>query len=503
VFLLEGDDKIRTAALAHDGDEAARERAWVMERRYGRTLQSTGIIAAAMRTGEVQSAPLDDPIYRGTIAQDETHSRLLQSLDFGAAIAVPMRSGLRTIGAILLIRRESGRNFEPDDYELARELSRRASVSVENARAYDRERRVADALQAAFLPSTLPKIPGLSFDAVYVPGADESAIGGDWYDAFQLSDGRIALSIGDVAGRGLRAAVVMGRVREAIRAFALEGLEPAAILAAAQRVLRLSEVATMVTAFVAIADPRAHTLMFANAGHPPAMLATAGGIQMLVLDGIPLGIFDEIEPQQKVVAFPDDALLVLYTDGLIEIDRDVVTGMQYLRDAITSAVDSGERTATAIYHRLVDKRPARDDVAMLTVATQRPRREPLTLDLPAVPESARLVRAALQRFSEAYALDDDQRFTLEVAVGEAVANAIEHAYGIGAGRFAVEARENGSDLEIEVADQGQWRAPREEGRGRGTPIMQALSQRLNIENTAAGTTVHMSFTGYVERRTAS
>jgi PAS domain S-box-containing protein len=504
VFLLEGDDKIRTAALAHDGDDAARERAWVMERRYGRTLQSTGIIAAAMRTGEVQSAGLDDPTYRGMIAQDETHSRLLASLDFGAAIAVPMRSGLRTLGAILLIRRESGRHFEPDDYEIARELSRRATVSVENARAYDRERRVADALQAAFLPSTLPSIPGLTFDAVYVPGADESAIGGDWYDAFQLSDGRIALSIGDVAGRGLRAAVVMGRVREAIRAFALEGLEPAAILSATQRVLRVSDVATMVTAFVAIADPFGRTLTFSNAGHPPAMLALSdGSIETLALDGIPLGIFDDIEPAQKVVPLPDDALLVLYTDGLIEIDRDVVAGMQFLRDAIASAVEAGERTATAIYARVVEERPARDDVAIMTVATQRLKREPLTLDLPAVPESARLVRAALQRFAEAYALDDDQRFTLEVAVGEAVANTIEHAYGIGAGRFAVAARENGSDLEIEVQDQGQWRAPREEGRGRGMPIMEALAHSVRVDNSATGTTVHMNFTGFVERRTVT
>jgi len=500
VFLLEGDDKIRTVALAH-AEEAARDRAWAMERRYGRTLQSAGIVAAAMRTGEVQSAGLDDPAERRLIAQDETHSRLLASLDFGAAIAIPMRSGLRTLGAILLIRRESGRNFEPDDYEIARELSRRATVSVENARAYDRERRVADALQAAFLPSMLPSIPGLHFDAVYVPGADESAIGGDWYDAFQLTDGRIALSIGDVAGRGLRAAVVMGRVREAIRAFALQGLEPAAILSAAQRVLRLSEVATMVTALVAIADPLARTLTFANAGHPPAMLALADGtIETLALDGIPLGIFDDIEPQQKTVALPDDALLVLYTDGLIEIDRDVVTGLQLLRDAITRAINSGERNATAIYRTLTHDRPSRDDVAMLTVATQRLKREPLGLDLPAVPESARLVRAALQRFAEAHALDMDQSFTLEVAVGEAIANTIEHAYGIGAGRFTVAAREIDDDIEVEVQDQGQWRAAREEGRGRGMPIMRALAHTVRIDSTVGGTIVGMTFTGFMKRR---
>ncbi|MFN2459212.1 MAG: SpoIIE family protein phosphatase [Candidatus Velthaea sp.] len=500
VFLLEGDERIRTLALEHD-DPARLHRAWAMERRYTRTLHSGDIVAAAIRTGELQSAGFDDPVARRTFAQDDTHSRILESLSFGAAICVPMRSGIRTIGAIVLIHNESGRNFEPEDYEIARELARRATIAVENARAYDRERRVADALQSAFLPATLPRIPGLEFDAVYAPAAGESAIGGDWYDAFQLADGRVVLSIGDVAGRGLHAAVVMGRVREAIRAFALQGLAPAQILAAAQRVLRLSEAASMVTAFVAVAHPLARTLTFSNAGHPPPLLAHPGGdIESLELEGIPLGIFEEIAPQQKSIALPDDALLVLYTDGLIELDRDVVGGLRRLREAVANAMRNGRLSAGAIYRELVEMRPAADDIAVLTLATKRLAREPLMLELSAVPESARIVRLALERFAAAYGFDADRRFALEVAAGEAVANAIEHAYGIGSGRFSVRAVETGAALEVEITDTGQWRAPRNEGRGRGVPIMRALAADVHIESGAGGTVVRMTFPVTVEER---
>ncbi|GAC1403094.1 MAG: hypothetical protein NVSMB64_04130 [Candidatus Velthaea sp.] len=501
VYLLEGDDAIRPVALAHD-DAAALKRAWIMERRYRRTLSSPGILAQAMRTGELQTTDLGDPATRRAVSQDDTHARIIESLDLGATLCVPMRSGLRTIGAILLINRESRRLFEPQDYELGQELARRAAVVVENARAYDRERRVADALQAAFLPPRLPRIPGLHFDAVYKPGQSESSIGGDWYDAFQLADGRVALSIGDVAGRGLRAAVVMGRVREAIRAFALLDLSPAQIVSATERVLRLGEGSTMVTALIGVVDPLAHTFTFANAGHPPALLVRAdGSVEPLVAEGIPLGIFDDVVPVERTIELPDDAMLVLYTDGLIEIERDVVSGFEALQAAAREVMHSGERTASEIYRRMVAKAPARDDVAVLTLLTRRLMREALELDLPAVPESARLVRAALERLADAHGLDADRRFALEVAVGEAVTNAIEHAYGIGDGRFAVRAAAGPHGLEVAIDDRGSWRGPREEGRGRGVPIMRALAHSVAIESTAAGTSVRMTFNDGVERST--
>jgi len=499
VFLREDDDTIRAGAISH-GDPAALARAWAIERRYPRTIDGPSPISLVMRTGTLLSLDAQDAALRQTVAAgDATHERLLESLAFTSTLYVPLHSGMRTIGVLALAHRDPQRHFDPADYDLARELARRAAVALENARAYDRERRVADALQAAFLPTTLPHIPGLALDAAYSPGAAESSIGGDWYDAFQLADGRLALSIGDVAGRGLRAAVVMGRVREAIRAFAIGELEPAEILTAVERVLRLSEGETMVTALVGIVDPRRKTLTFSNAGHPPPVLATGDGeIEMLELEGMPLGIFDDVDRRMRTVTLPDDAFLVLYTDGLIELERDVVSGIAALRVAVSSCFEGGVRTASAVYAAVAGERIASDDVAILTLNTQRLASEPLELAFPAVPESARLIRAALERFADSASLDADKRFALEVAVGEAVTNAIEHAYGIGDGHVFVHAAEADGVLTIEVRDDGSWRAPRDEGRGRGVPIMRALSTTFAIDSTERGTVVRMSFDPRVE-----
>jgi len=499
VFLREDDDTIRAGAISHN-DPAALARAWAVERRYPRTLDGPSPISQVMRTGELLSVESSDTTVRQRIAAgDPTHERLLESLAFTSALYVPLHSGMRTIGVLSLAHRDPQRHFETSDYDLARELARRAAVALENARAFDRERRVADALQAAFLPPTLPRIPGVLLDAVYSPGAAESSIGGDWYDAFQLADGRIALSIGDVAGRGLRAAVVMGRVREAIRAFAIQDLGPAEILTAVERVLRLSEGETMVTALVGVVDPRRNTLTFANGGHPPPLLASGDGeIETLELDGLPLGIFDDVVHGVRTVVLPDDGFLVFYTDGLIEIERDVVSGIAALRVAVSSCFTAGQRTASAVYAAVAGERVASDDVAILTLNTQRLANEPLELAYPAVPESARLIRAALERFADSARLDADKRFALEVAVGEAVTNAIEHAYGIGDGRVFVRALESGGVLTIEVRDGGRWRAPRNEGRGRGVPIMRALSTTFSIDSSESGTVVRMSFDSRVE-----
>jgi len=499
VFLRDDDDTIRAGAISH-GDPAALARAWAIERRYPRSIDGPSPVAQVMRSGELLSVDMDDPAWRQSIAAgDATHERLLESLAFSSALYVPLHSGMRTIGVLALVHREPQRRFDSADYDLARELARRAAVALENARAYDRERRVADALQAAFLPPTLPRIPGLSLDAVYSPGAAESSIGGDWYDAFQLADGRVVLSIGDVAGRGLRAAVVMGRIREAIRAFAIQDLEPAEILTAVERVLRLSEGETMVTALVGVVDPRRKTLTFANGGHPPPLLATGDGvIELLELDGIPLGIFDDAVHRMRTIALPDDAFLVFYTDGLIELERDVVSGLAALRVAVSACVSGGARNATAVYSAVAGERIASDDVAILTLNTLRLASEPLELSFPAIPESARLIRAALERFADAASLDADKRFAVEVAVGEAVTNAIEHAYGIGDGHVFVRAAESDGVLTVEVRDDGRWRAARNEGRGRGVPIMRALSTSFDIRSTDDGTTVRMSFDSRVE-----
>src|SRR6202011_3725109 len=133
---------------------------------------------------------------------------------------------------------------------LLHELAARAAVAIENAQLYAREHRVAMTLQRAMLPAVLPEVPGLTFDAVYFPGATEAEIGGDWYDAIALADGRVVVSIGDVTGRGLTAAVIMGRMRQAIETLATYESDPVRLLDAADSVLRRSHPDAIVTALV-------------------------------------------------------------------------------------------------------------------------------------------------------------------------------------------------------------------------------------------------------------
>jgi PAS domain S-box-containing protein len=235
-------------------------------------------------------------------------------------------------------------------------------------RSYDRERRASEAFQQAALPMSLPAVPGLAFSAIYKAGSAEALVGGDWYDAFRLTDGRVVLSVGDVMGSGLSAAVTMSSVRQAIRGAAQIFPDPCAVLDAADRALRSERPEAIVTAFLAIFDPITGTLGYASAGHPaPFLRDAAGAIRELGGSGLPLGLRPEHRSESaRHVAIPDGATLVLYTDGLTEATRDVVEGEESLRQALTSAavLDSPEPAraiADAVLHEL------HDDVAILVV----------------------------------------------------------------------------------------------------------------------------------------
>lgn len=156
--------------------------------------------------------------------------------------------------------------------------ARRLSKKLETvSSAYKHERRVAQRFQKAALPRSLPRVPGLTFGAFYRPGMDEAQVGGDWYDALQLADGRVLISIGDVCGSGLDAAVAMASVRQVFRGAAQINPDPGVLLDAAHRTLRAENQDSLVTAFVAIFDPITSLLTYALAGHPRPLLRFADG----------------------------------------------------------------------------------------------------------------------------------------------------------------------------------------------------------------------------------
>jgi len=253
------------------------------------------------------------------------------------------------------------------------DIEDRKRAEAEIRTAYEREHRIATTLQRAFLTHDLPQVDGLRFDAVYRPAECEAEVGGDWYDAIELDDGRIVLSIGDVAGHGLDAAVVMGNVRQAIRVVAqVVQLDPVAMLDAIDRNLRCESPDTIVPAFIGIIDPAGATLSFASAGHPPPLLYADGAVVEVWARGLPLGLRDGGGGGAlERIALPRSGTLVLYTDGLIESTRDIIEGERRLRAAIVAAArDAAPDTAAYIDHSVLHD-GARDDVAVLAITFSR------------------------------------------------------------------------------------------------------------------------------------
>ncbi|MGQ0568262.1 MAG: SpoIIE family protein phosphatase, partial [Armatimonadota bacterium] len=455
-------------------------------RRYPPDPGLPGGAARVVGTGRSQFYPkVTDDMLVGT-ARDEEHLALLRRMDLVSVIMVPLVARGRTLGALTLASAESGRRYGDEDLAFAEELARRAALFVDNARLYDREHRIAITLQAAFLPISLPQLPGIQLHAAYLPGSTEAEVGGDWYDAFQLADGRIALSIGDVMGRGLRAAASMGLIRQTIRAGAHERDEAAAILARASRLLRLSGVDTMATALVGILDLASPTFTHASAGHPPPLLGTPGGpVTPLTSGGPPLGVGRSVvEPAESKIILPAGSLLVLYTDGLIEYGRNPLEGEARLADAIRAELTSASSDpAEAILQRVLGNSTRHDDVAILTVSVAPHPLKDLGLNLPAIPSSLPLVRQAVHQLATNLGLEPDRTAALQIAVGEAVNNVVEHAYGVTPGFIRIRAGQEANEVVVEVQDSGRWRRHRVDGGGRGLKIMRSLVDRVHIATT--------------------
>lgn len=284
----------------------------------------------------------------------------------GARVYLPLITRGQTIGALAFVFR-AVRSFDAADREFMQVLARQCAQALERARLYAREHQIANRLQHALLPTLFPEIPGLIIDAVYKPGAGEADIGGDWYDAFVLPGDRLVLGIGDVAGRGLEAAVLMGEIRHAIRAAALAGHDPAKVLQVANSVVRTGP-NRIATAAVAMIDPMTLQCTYANAGHPPPVLATGEGIETLEESTFPLGVRDGLPVVTESFRLPSEALLTLYTDGLTEFDKDAVAGEAALQRAVQDQfAQLVMRPAQAIENQVLSGRSAHDDIAILTV----------------------------------------------------------------------------------------------------------------------------------------
>ena len=333
-----------------------------------------------------------------------------------------------------------GRPYRDENGRILRWFGTNTDID-DQKRAAERSKRIALTLQRVFLPEKLPQHAGLLFDAAYIPAESDALVGGDWYDAITLPDDRILVSIGDVAGHGLHAAVDAGRLRQIIVSEALNGGDPAMVLERADRVLRMQS-DTIATAIVGFYDPAQGTLAYASAGHPPPVLAVRGEPAYVQPGGgAPLGtgFVPSAHPARvHVITVPDRALLVFYTDGIIEIGRDVLAGEARMLLAIEDAVeDAGAPSAVSLLGDILNGRVASDDIALLLMnrcdaGTFEPRLPSLTRTWSFHSSSARSARdsrVALMEFVCEHAAEDADVFTAELILGELLANTVEHAPG--------------------------------------------------------------------------
>jgi anti-sigma regulatory factor (Ser/Thr protein kinase) len=424
----------------------------------------------------------------------------LRSRGYQSILLVPLPGRHSRHGLLVLASREAGR-FDEATAKIAEILGLQLANAVDQSALLERTHHVADRLQRALLPASFPRVPGGQLDGAYRPASEEAEVGGDWYDAFELPDHRIAISMGDVAGHGLEAATIMGEVRIALRAAAVGEPSPSAVLEQINGVTNLRSGIGMVTAIFGYYNPVSRELTYAVAGHPPPALVVAGGFAgYLPGGGVPLGIGDSVNTRDWVITLPPRSWVVFYTDGMTEYERDVILGEERLLDASVRACETDpENPAIALQERIFNSTVNRDDAATLTLSCfDGP--VPTLMEFSAIPMTAPIVRAMVNRFCDQNGLNDDQRFALTSSVGEAVANAVEHAYrGEDSGKFELRMNAQNDCITIDVQDHGQWRQfQRRDDRGRGMIMMHELMDRVRINSAQQGTCLSM-----VLNRTAS
>jgi serine phosphatase RsbU (regulator of sigma subunit)/anti-sigma regulatory factor (Ser/Thr protein kinase) len=396
---------------------------------------------------------------------------------------------------VLVVGAAAPRHFTADDVNLLRLAADRVALAVDHARVYEREHRIAETLQRSLLPERLPQLPGLSIAARYLPAAAEAEVGGDWYDVLPTPSGGVGLVMGDVAGKGLAAASMVGRLRSALRAYALEGHPPARVVEQLNRLIWTeADESQMATLIYLVVDPGAAELHWVNAGHPPPLLLSESRLPQFLEGGgsVPLGVLPFPDFQEVSMGIDQGATVVLYTDGLVERPGEHIdTGLDRLAEVVRGASTDPQEICDLVLDQMVPEAGAPDDVALLTLRTI-PMADRFRVELPTEPEALASMRALLRRWLRHVEGSEEEITEVLTACGEAATNAIEHA---GAGTpFEISGQVDGRRVEISVRDFGAWRSPREGDHGRGLSLMRSLMDTVDVVPGPEGTTVRMQRT---------
>ncbi|MEU6474607.1 SpoIIE family protein phosphatase [Streptomyces massasporeus] len=299
--------------------------------------------------------------------------RLFDATGMHSAAIAPIRSTRAVLGALTLGRDENPAPFTPVDLPLIEDIARRAGLALDNARLYQRQRKVAETMQNHLLPQ-MPGVSGLQMTVRYLPAPDASQVGGDWYDAFPLSDASTALAIGDVVGHDLEAAAGMAQVRNMLRAYAWSQHEPPSRIVERldEAIQHITDVTMATTIFARIepADDGHWQLSWTNAGHPPPLLISRDGLAEYLTDGhgLLLGTQTGTRRPDATAQLPPGSTLVLYTDGLIEAPRrSLDEGLNQLRQHAAALAHRPLASFTDLLLRRVRPAGNDDDVAVLAL----------------------------------------------------------------------------------------------------------------------------------------
>ena len=352
----------------------------------------------------------------------------LRKLDVRSSITVPLYARGETFGALVAYWCSPGRRYTDADVPIFEDLGRRLSVAIERTAAFERERRIADELQRALLPleQQFPNVPGLAFDAKYRASSLESDVGGDWFDAFVRQDGSICVCVGDVTGRGLNAAGLMGKLRQSIGIAAIYEDDPARILDTVDAHLRSRRSGAIATAFLGIIHPAQRSMRFATAGHPPPLLRRGAELLEVRAEGLPLGLRDFARAESTEISLEGADLLVLFTDGLLEATRDYAFGEKRVQDVSRSEAVLYVRNPARLICDACLPRDVQDDTAVLTVRFGE--RAQWQFDA----ENAEAAGEARKSFIDRLRLRTQSAVALaaaELIFGELVGNVVRHAPG--------------------------------------------------------------------------
>jgi serine phosphatase RsbU (regulator of sigma subunit)/anti-sigma regulatory factor (Ser/Thr protein kinase) len=412
------------------------------------------------------------------------------------ALIVPLPGHERVVGTMTLIMQgSSARLLDRDDLDLAETLARRVAAAAENAEVFAAQQAAAEMLQHSLLPDRLPLVPGMDMTARYLPGGAGVDIGGDWYDVIALPDGSIGLAMGDVVGKGIRAASLMGQLRNGLRAYARDGRSPAAVLEQLNELLtEVDSPDHMATLVFGVFDSCTGELTLANAGHLPPLLCRPDGTAEYLQcgPGLPLGALPETRYRNTTFTIEPGSTLLLYTDGLVEGRQlPLDDGLERLRSSMLGQADCAE-VCDVVLDGLSLAGPNRDDTALLAVRYLRLGNE-LHLSLPAQPGTLKPLRNVLRRWLREGGASEEEISDILVAAGEACTNVVRHAPAGDPTILELNSRRD-DDISITVRNQGRWRNGSRPGDGgRGLAIIEELMDEVEITRGPPETAVTMRY----------